>query len=144
MPIVRRFEQKRQTLEEFYKEFIPKNEDTFEDVGTPMLEVLSLLNEIFPQTKIYGLTSHAHLLLFNDDKENSDYFIVISAYKSKYYNEFRIEYIIPENERPWEGAIIQGKSRTLNEFKNMIIISIYKSGGWKNNLELEDLYQKIK
>jgi hypothetical protein len=144
MPILRRSEQKRQTLEDFYKEFIPKSEDKIADVGTPMLEVLEFLNINFKNTVIYGLTSLAFLLLFNSDEEDSDYFIVISAYKSNDDNEFRIEYIIPENERPWEGAIVQGKSRTLEEFKNQIIISMYKSGGWKNSAELENLYQKIK
>jgi hypothetical protein len=144
MPILRRSEQKRQTLEDFYKEFIPKSEDKIADVGTPMLEVLEFLNINFKNTVIYGLTSLAFLLLFNSDEEDSDYFIVISAYKSNDDNEFRIEYIIPENERPWEGAIVQGESRTLEEFKNQIIISMYKSGGWKNNAELENLYQKIK
>ncbi|KIC63072.1 hypothetical protein [Chryseobacterium taiwanense] len=144
MPIIRRSEQKRQTLEDFYKEFIPKAENVYQDVGTPMLEVLRVLNEMFYETKIYGLTSHASLLLFNNDEEDSDYFIVINACQSNYYNEFRIEYIIPENERPWEGAIIQGVSGTFKEFEKMIIISIYNSGGWKNNFEIENLYQKIK
>jgi hypothetical protein len=63
MPILRRSEQKRQTLEDFYKEFIPKSDDKIADAGTPMLEVLGFLNINFKNTVIYGLTSLAFLLL---------------------------------------------------------------------------------
>lgn len=144
MPIVRRFEQKKGTLEEFYKEFIPKPEDQIGDGGTPMLEVLESINTNFKETVLYGLTSHASLLLFSNDHEDSDYYIVINAFRSNYYGEYRIKYVIPENDSPWKGATVNGSSRTLDEFEKMIIISMYKSGGWKNNIEVENLYQGIK
>ncbi|MDV7695716.1 hypothetical protein N6B72_02170 [Chryseobacterium soli] len=144
MPLVRRFEQKKHTLEEFYNELIPKPDDQMEDTGTPMLEVLELINTIFMETVLYGLTSHASLLLFNNDDKDSDYYIVINAFKSNNYCEYRIEYVIPGNNRPWKGATVNGRSRTLDEFEKMIIISMYNSKGWKNNIELENLYQRIK
>ncbi|KFF19665.1 hypothetical protein [Chryseobacterium sp. JM1] len=144
MPIVRRFEQKKATLEEFYKEFIPKPEDQIGDGGTPMLEVMESINSMFKETVLYGLTSHASLLLFNNDHKDSDYYIVINAFRSNYYGEYRIEYVIPGNDSPWKGATVNGASRTLAEFEKMIIISMYKSGGWKNNIEVENLYQKVK
>ncbi|WP_164466246.1 hypothetical protein [Chryseobacterium carnipullorum] len=52
--------------------------------------------------------------------------------------------MIPDNEIPWKGATVNGGSRTLAEFEKMIIISMYKSGGWKNNIEVENLYQRVK
>lgn len=140
MPIVRRFEQSKQTLEEFYKEFIPKPDAQIGDGGTPMLEVLASINTMFKETVLYGLTSHASLLLFNNDHEDSDYYIVINVFKSSYYGEYRIEYVIPENESPWKGATVNGQCGTLDEFEKMIIISMYNSRGWKNNIELENLY----
>ncbi|PIF45630.1 hypothetical protein CLU96_2639 [Chryseobacterium sp. 52] len=143
MPILRRFEQSKETLEEFYKEFIPKPDNQIADGGTPMLEVLKSINTIFKETVLYGLTSHASLLLFNDDHKNSEYYIVIIALKSRYYGEYRIEYVIPENDSPWKGATVNGSCQTLDEFEKMIVISMYKSGGWKNNLELDNLYQSI-
>lgn len=144
MPIVRRFEQNKKTLEEFYKEFIPKPDDQIGDGGTPMLEVLESINAIFKETVLYGLTSHASLLLFNNDHKDSEYYIVINAFRSNYYGEYRIEYVIPGNDSPWKGATVNGTSQTLDEFEKMIIISMHKSGGWKKNIELENLYQKIK
>ncbi|AYN02420.1 hypothetical protein [Chryseobacterium sp. 3008163] len=143
MPIVRRSEQKRQTLEDFYREFVPKSEDTFEDVGTPMLEVLKFLNTSFKNTVIYGLTSHTHLLLFNNDKSDK-FYILIAGYQSEYYNEFIIEYVIPEDKRPWEDAVIKGRTRELEDLKKMIIISMIESGGWKDNPELEICFKKYK
>lgn len=143
MPIIRRSEQKRKTLEGFYKDFIPKPEDTFGDVGTPMLEVLEFLNLSFKNTIIYGLTSHAHLLLFNSDK-NDDYYVSIVGYKSKYYNEFVVEYVIPNNKSPWEGAVVRGVTMQMEDFKKMIIISMTESGGWKDNPELEDCFKNYK
>ncbi|VXB39867.1 MULTISPECIES: hypothetical protein [Chryseobacterium] len=143
MPIIRRSEQKRQTLEVFYKEFIPKPEDAFGDVGTPMLEVLQFLNLIFENTIVYGLTSHDHLLLFNNDKSD-DYYVSIVGYKSKYYNEFVVEYVIPNDKSPWEGAVVRGVTRQMEDFKKMIIISMTESGGWKDNPELEDRFKNYK
>ncbi|MCX8523481.1 hypothetical protein OF897_06060 [Chryseobacterium formosus] len=143
MPIIRRSEQKRQTLEDFYKEFIPKPEDAFGDVGTPMLEVLDFLNLSFENTIVYGLTSHDHLLLFNSDKSD-DYYVSIVGYKSKYYNEFIIEYVLPSDKSPWEGAVVRGGTAEWEDFKKMIIISMTESGGWKNNPELEEYVKNYK
>ncbi|KMQ59777.1 hypothetical protein ACM40_16815 [Chryseobacterium sp. BLS98] len=140
MPIIRRFEQNKQSLEEFYKELIPKSDAQIGDAGTLMLKVLKSINKMFKKTVLYGLTSHASLLIFNNDFEDSDYYIVINAFKSGYYDEYRIEYVIPENDRPWEGATINGSSTALEEFEKMVIISMYNSRGWKDNSELEKLY----
>ncbi|KMQ61468.1 hypothetical protein ACM46_15740 [Chryseobacterium angstadtii] len=144
MPIVRRFEQNKKTLEQFYKELIPKPDDQIADFGTPMLEVLKSVNTMFQETVLYGLTSHASLLLFSDNHENSDYYVIINAYQLNSYAEYRIDYVIPENIRPWEGAIVNGSSGTLDEFEKKIIISMYNSEGWKHNIELQNLYESIK
>lgn len=143
MPIIRCSEQKTQTLEDFYKEFIPKPEDAFGDAGTPMLEVLEFLNVCFKNTVIYGLTSHSHLLLFNNNK-SEDYYVSLVGYKSKYYNEFIIEYLLPSDKSPWEGAVVKGGTAELEDFKKMIIISMTESGGWKDNPELEDCFKNYK
>lgn len=144
MPLIRRFEQNKQTLEEFYKDFIPKDDDQMLDGGSAMLEVLDFINKIFKETIVYGLTSHAALLLFNDNNEDSDYYLVINAYRSSCYQEFRIEYLIPENNSPWDKATVNGSSKTFDEFKKMILIAMHNSEGWKSNIELENWYQKLK
>ena len=64
MPILRRSEQNQQSLQDFYREFLPKPGDTFGNAGIPMLRILDFMNDTFRDTFIYGLTSHVHLLLF--------------------------------------------------------------------------------
>ena len=80
--------------------------------------------------------------LFNNDKSDK-FYISIAGYQSKHYNEFIIEYVIPEDKRPWEDALIKGQTRDLEELKKMIIISMIKSGGWSDNPELEICLKNI-
>ncbi|ANF52700.1 hypothetical protein A0O34_20240 [Chryseobacterium glaciei] len=140
MPIIRCSAQKSQTLEEFYTEFISKSEDKFEDIGTSMLKVLELFNRIFKETTIFGLTSHATLLLFEEDDYTSDWFVAINGFRGTFY----IEYMIPKEKSPWENAIVKGATNSLEEFEEMIIISMKESTGWKGNVEIDNLYQKLK
>ncbi|MFC0425773.1 hypothetical protein [Chryseobacterium scophthalmum] len=108
-----------------------------------MLEVLEFLNVCFKNTVIYGLTSHSHLLLFNNNN-SEDYYVSLVGYKSKYYNEFIIEYLLSSDKSPWEGAVVKGGTAELEDFKKMIIISMTESGGWKDNPELEDCFKNYK
>lgn len=140
MPIVRCSAQKSKTLEEFYRELIPKPGDKFGDGGTPMLKVLEILNRIFKETDIYGLTSHATLLLLSKDDDEMEWFVAINGFG----NIFCIEYIIPKKDSPWENATIKGQTTLLDSFEEMIIISMYKSEGWRDCLELKEMYDKIK
>ena len=139
MPIIRCTEQKRLTLEEFYKEFIPDKVKTFTDVGTPMLNVLKLLNEIFQETKIYGLTSHATLLLLNEDSSLSPWFVALNGLESEYY----IEYMMTTDKQPWTDAKVKGGTKSLDELKRLIVIAMTESGGWTNNKELKKFYKEL-
>jgi hypothetical protein len=136
MPLIRSSEQKRLTLEEFYKEFIPDKVKTFADVGTPMLNVIKIINEIFKETKIFGLTSHATLMLLNDDSSTSPWFVALNGVQDEYY----IEYLMTPDKQPWPNAKVKGGTKSLDEIKKLIIIAMTESGGWTNNKELEKLY----
>lgn len=68
MPIIRCKDQKRQTLEEYYNEWVSEKNQVAADIGKSMLKIIDLINDTFLETKIYGLTSHAHLLLFSQDR----------------------------------------------------------------------------
>ncbi|ANE51012.1 hypothetical protein [Flavisolibacter tropicus] len=140
MGIKRCSEQKRQTLEEFYAEFIPDKVKTFADVGTPMLKVLNLLNDTFPETEIYGLTSHATLLLLSEDSSLSPWFVAINGLEDEYY----IEYLMTPDKEPWPNARVKGATKSLNELQQFIIIAMKESAGWSNSIELQRLYSDIK
>jgi hypothetical protein len=140
MAIKRCSEQKRQTLEEFYAEFIPDRVKTFADVGTPMLKVLNLLNYTFPETEIYGLTSHATLLLLSEDSSLRPWFIALNGLEDEYH----IEYIMAPDKQPWPNATVKGATKSLNELRQFIIIAMMESKGWPNSIELQRLYGDIK
>ena len=140
MPIRRCSEQKRQTLEEFYAEFIPEKNQFWADVGTAMLKVTKLINDTFKETIIYGLTSHASLNFLTQDNSESDCFVTINSSGDDFY----IEYLMTKNNRPWPNATVKGATKSLNEFKNLIIIAMTESQGWPESLELKTLYNSIK
>jgi uncharacterized protein YjgD (DUF1641 family) len=139
MPTIRCSEQKRLTLDEFYKEFIPDKVKTFADVGTPMLNVLKLLDETFKETKIYGLTSHATLLLLNEDSSLSPWFVALNGLEDEYY----IEYAMTPDKQPWTNAKVKGGTKSLAEPKKLIVIAMTESGGWTDSKELDKLYSDL-
>ncbi|HCR77755.1 MAG TPA: hypothetical protein DIW37_15405 [Chryseobacterium sp.] len=141
MPIVRRSEQNQQSLQDFYKGFLAKPDDAFGNAGIPMLKILDFMNDVFKDTFIYGLTSHAHLLLFSNDEEDKHH-IEIIGFQSGSYEVFAVQYFIPEHKSPWKNAVVKGETTQFEEFKKMIVISMMESGGWKDNLELIN-FQKI-
>ena len=146
MPLIRCTEQKRLTFEEFYKEFIPNKTDTFADVGTPMLNVLKLINDTFKETIIYGLTSHATLLLLNKDSSLSPWFVALNGLETSpngQRNEYYIEYLMTSDKQPWSDAKIKEGTTSLDELRNYIIIAMNDSKGWSDSNELKELYKSI-
>jgi hypothetical protein len=139
MPLIRCSEQKRQTLEEFYTEFIPNKIKKFADGGTPMLKILELINATFTQTVIYGLTSHATLLLLAEDSSLSQWYVALNGLEDEYY----IEYLMTTEKQPWPNAKVKGATKSLDELKRHLIIAMYESRGWPNSNELDSLYQEI-
>ena len=139
MSLIRCSEQKRQTLEEFYSDFIPDKVKTFADMGTPMLKVLKLIGETFKETVIFGLTSHATLLLLNKDSSLSPWYVAINGLEDEYY----IEYLMTVDKQPWTHASVKGGTKSLDELKKFIIIAMTESEGWTKSEELKQLYKHI-
>jgi hypothetical protein len=140
MPIRRCSDQKRQTLEEFYTEWASYNDHSSSDLGKSMLSIIELANKLFLETNIYGLTSHAHLMFLSEDRSDSDRFVTIIANGSEFY----IEYLFPREQQPWKDGSVKGMARSLEEFKDYIIIAMTKSQGWKDSEELKRLYLQTK
>lgn len=142
MPLIRCSAQKNITLEAFYKEFIPDESDTIEDIGTPMIDVIHLINRLFKDTVIYGLTSHATLLLHNQDEVLGSWLVSLVGYVSrleKKVMEYYIEYVMPPDIAPWPGALVRGRVTTLEELEKYLIIAMKASGGWSDCEELKNL-----
>ena len=141
MPLTRCSEQKRQTLEEFYSEWASSDNQISSAIGKSMLRIVDLIDRTFIKTKIYGLTSHAHLLLLSQDNSQSDWYVSIIANGLK---EFHIEYLLPKNKQPWAKASVKGAIKSIDEFRKFIIIAMTESLGWEDNSELNELYQTTK
>lgn len=136
MPLIRCSEQKRQTLEEFYTEFIPDKVNKFADGGTPMLKILELINTTFTQTVIYGLTSHATLLLLTENSSLSQWYVALNGLENEYF----IKYSMTIEKQPWADAKVTGVTTSLDELKRYLIIAMHESGGWSFSSELKSLY----
>ena len=146
MPLIQCSEQNRQSLEEFYKSLTPDKGMTIADIGSPMLNVIKLINETFKETTIYGLTSHATLLLLNEDSSRSPWFVALKGLETApngQRNEYYIEYLMTTDNQPWSNAKVKGETRSLDELKNYIIIAMTESEGWTDSNELKELYKGI-
>jgi hypothetical protein len=147
MPLIQCSDQKRQTLEDFYKSLIPDKIKTFADVGSPMLNVIKLINGTFKETLIYGLTSHATLLLLNKDSWQSTWFVALNGLQTSpngQRNEYYIEYLMTADKQPWTDAKVKGVTTSLDELKKNIIIAMTESNGWTNSIELKKLYEDLR
>jgi hypothetical protein len=140
MPLTHCTEQKRQTLDEFYSEWASSDDKISSDTGKAMLTIINLINRTFLNTKIYGLTSHAHLLLFSQDNCQTKRHLSIIANGQ----EFHIEYLLPKEKQPWTNATVRGTTNSIEEFRKYIIIGMAESLGWEESSELMELYQRIK
>jgi len=102
--------------------------------GIGMLKFIEMVDSIFPDTKIWALTSIQRLVLQTKDDWQSDWFIIIGCLGNEYY----IEYLIPENKKPWPDAYVRGVAIGLEEAKKYLLIAMNECGGWEGNSELKN------
>jgi len=131
MPIKRSFEQTKYTLEEFYSEREMAGDYT--SVGEHMLAFLRTINELFPTTQLFGLTSHYRLVIRSEDTLGSEWLIIVSAVAGWYYFEF----LVPKEKAPWENAFVRGEAKSLDDAKKYLLIAMRECEGWKTNDELK-------
>lgn len=140
MPLTRSSEQKRQTLEEFYSDWTSSKDFVTSNIGKAMLSVIQKVNQTFLETKIYALTSHAHLTFLPEDNYLSGWYVAVIANGDEYH----VEYKMPKEKQPWKDAVVKGATKSLDEFNKYIIIAMNESEGWTDSGELKKLYEKVK
>ena len=137
MPIKRSSAQAGQTLEEFYSDLTKEgNKITTIDTGKSMLLFIDMINKIFRETMIWGLTSHYRLVIQAKEQWNSDWYVIVYCIGT---HEYYFEYLMPLEKRPWPYATVNGTAQSLNEAKNYLLIAMVESEGWMNNSELKNL-----
>lgn len=138
MPIARNSDQGG-TLEEFYQEIAAREKqqyNTLEGIiglGKATLHLLARINELFPTTQLWGLTSLGHLVIQHADDWQTDWFIRITG---GLLGEYQFEYLLPPDRRPWPGAYVRGEAPTLVDAERYLLIAMRECRGWENNAEL--------
>lgn len=107
------------------------------DPSKGMLALIAIINRLFKETTIWGLTSHYRLILKNTD-ESARYgdFVIISSHNT---DSYFFEYLLPEAKSPWEFAYVRGEATSLKQAKDYLLIAMRESGGWSDNAELWNL-----
>lgn len=142
MPIIRSSDQKSKTLEEFYKELTSNKATVVEnEIGKVMLSFISMINDTFIDTTLYGLTSHYSLVIQRTDNQEGGWYVTVYSIGDK---KFQFEYKMTETKSPWNYAVVKGQANTIEEAKDLLIIAMTESEGWTDNKELKKIYGKLK
>ncbi|MDM5326717.1 hypothetical protein [Neobacillus sp. CF12] len=125
MPLESCKDQKSQTLIEFYTELSNRDGPPWNKIGNAMLKFIQMINEIFKETKIFGLTSHANLNLLSKNEYTSTWHVSIQASVLEGYH------ISHKDVKLFAKDIIEAKEHLLN--------AMIKSNGWPKSEELKRL-----
>lgn len=135
MPLLGNSKQNKEiTLEEFYRELAANEDPVSSKIGDTMLNVIGKINDMFKQTVIWGLTSHYHLVLQNEDNWKSDWLVKVICIGT---DEYYVEYLVPKNKAPWENAYVKGVAQNLPDAVKYLLLAMKQSNGWSENSELQ-------
>ncbi len=130
MPIITSKSQDSKDLREFYSEAAEDSDFTTREIGKTMLEWVKRIELEAPELKIWGLTSHYRLVLMATETYHGEWSVIIIGQKGNY----RVDYLMPKEEAPWDNAYVTGETTDFEEAFKMSIIGIEKSGAWKKNI----------
>ena len=117
------------------------NNPVWKNKSDAMINLIFLINQIFVDTQIWGLTSHDRLVLLSENNWDSRWHVIIGNIGSE---EYYFEYLIPEHKSPWRDGIVKGVAASIEEVKEYLGIAMKESEGWKGNVELENLLESIR
>lgn len=138
MPLKRISEQKSSTIEEFYINLTEHDNPIDVKTGNVMLSFIEMVNQLFPNTPIFCLTSLSKLILLSENDWKTDWFVGIIGNQDCFY----FDYLLPNENRPWKEARVHGEASSLEEAKKYLLIAMRESGGWSENEELKKLLKE--
>lgn len=77
----------------------------------------------------------ARLGLSSDSEFTSAWLVLVSS--ALLPDSYQVEYLLPANQRPWEHAVVQGQSYSVEETKRYVLLAMRESEGWVGNVEFE-------
>lgn len=132
MPIVRSSIQSSETLQEFYQR--DSWQPPLNEVSIRMLEFISRIDELFPDTVIFASTSHQRLCVHEAGEEEL-FWVLIVAYSP--LGEYYIRYKVPDERSPWENAWMSGEFKTLELAIHNFLKAMRETQSWNGNRELD-------
>lgn len=139
MPITRSRYQSSKSLEQYYEE-VAVGDHHMAAAGVRMLNVIKLINEMFPETELKAATSLYRLCILSEDSTKLDWCVVISnVVESEYYVEFQL----PKSEEPWPQAFVKGTVSGFDNLKKYLIIAMSRTKVWEGNTELGRLIAEV-
>jgi hypothetical protein len=135
MPLYRSPLQGHQPLQAYYHEIANRESPVDRLVGQQMGQLLAVLEDLFPQLPLWGLTSMARLGLSPDPEFTSSWLVLVSS--AFLPDAYQVEYVLPVDRRPWEQAVVQGQSQSVAETKRYLLMAMRESEGWAGNSAFE-------
>jgi hypothetical protein len=126
MQLARCSEQRRNTLDQFYEEWIRPDGEIGVD-GQAMLDLIAALRASSDPRTAWGLTSHATLCLLSRDTGESPWYVRVIA---PGHGRYVIEYLMPAASAPWPDAYVRGDAGTVDEAVAMIRTAMDRCEGW--------------
>ena len=105
--------QPNETLEEHFQKL---NREYVNGKGT--LALIERLRDFPDDRTVYGLTSVDRLCLLSQDDYTTPWWVVITSHG---IDDFRIECRLPQEQAPWRGAQILGKTKDLGKAVEMVV-----------------------
>lgn len=131
MPIQRSPIQGPLYLTDYYQHIAASTNPVDRLAGEQMLQLLTLLDNLFPQLPLWGVTSMARLGLSRDPRYGSEWWVLIRA--NAIPGSYEIEYLLPADRRPWVGAVVQGTSYSWEQTTEYLLLAMRESGAWAAN-----------
>ncbi len=127
MTVITSKSQSTNGLKEFYLEASKDDDFTTKEIGKAMLMWIEGIEQALPELQIWGLTSHYKLVLMATETYHGDWSVIIIGQKGNY----RVDYLIPKENAPWENAYVTGETTNFEEALKMTLTGIEKCGAWK-------------
>lgn len=134
MPITRLSNQGG-TLEEFYADLVAYR--AYKAAGREMLLMLAMINRLFVDTQLWGMTSHAQLVLLPADAWRPTRQPKVEATGKR--GHYLFEYCQPAERATERAACFYGTATSLAEAERYLLVAMRECGGWVGNPELQQL-----
>jgi len=126
MPIRRSKSQPSKSLREFYDGLENETEPHSGEVGNVMLKWIEGIEQALPNARIYGLTSHFHLILMPGETYEGPWAVRLIGNGMDY----KVSLLMSEEDAPWPGAYVSGECQTFEQALAMSLLAIRSCGYW--------------